>query len=281
MTIVSRFTSHHSDIMAITFPTRNIHGGSLPRVIKKRNWYFILTGCLFVILSLSYIIMLPILIDTKPFFHVYNKSNYVEIANLFLRVDVYLRGHCVILLDNSQACHLLPPYQIFYKMPDWSMFPSNFTTETLVPFIYQAPTQNPLTFIPLSVSAIGAGVCFCLGIVSFLNTERKTIIRTAATSLALLILIAISLASAEKVYTDMVPGYLNKPITLQINQTGQDISLTGKLSDVGIKFATGEGIYYVVTVLILSVFALGAAIRWIFEGNVPVDDSSDSRIQRI
>jgi len=254
---------------------------SLPRIVKKKTLYFYASAFCYFGLLTCIIVMLPIILETKPFFNVRNGSNYVDIANLFSKVDFYLRGHCVTLIDTSVVCNQKPFYTLFYSFPDFSTFPSRFTQDDLVPYLFKFSTQNPLVFIPIVLSIIIAFGCVAFGVVAYRTTARKSISRTTIASGVLLVMVSIALGIAAKIYTDVIPGYLNKPITINVVREGQEFSITGKLSDVGIKFGTGEGMNILVAILVLCVCLVCASVRWIFEGNVPKDDQPHSRIRQV
>jgi len=214
-------------------------------------------------------ILIPIIGTVTPFYTIQNRSNYPEVADLFDRVRIYLWGHCISMIDKSELCFSTPFFRLFSAFPDFSKMPS-YTPDNLYVVFATAPTQNPYVFIPLVISQILVTLCTILAILAFRKNLRRWIAIVCISTLAPLTTIAISLGIANKIYKDVVPSYLNKLITVNVNRDGVEFSITGRLSDVGIRFHTESGISMLILLLILVVLALLTAIRWIFEGKARV-----------
>jgi hypothetical protein len=245
-------------------------------MMRRRSDYFIASSICFFILTGIIFILIPITIEIKPFFVINNKSNYVQIADLFLKIELYLRGHCIIMLDNSSQCYKLSPIEMFYKFPSWNTFPSTFTPNTIMEIMVSAPTQNPYLYIPMILSILFSLISVGLGIRAWQKTLRRNIWYVVASAATLLSFAIACLSIAITVYVNIVPGELNKEITINVNG---NYTVTGKLSDVGIHFGTDVGVGYVISILVLAIFALGASIRWIFEGNTLEKEIETSRIR--
>ena len=220
------------------------------------------------------------MMEKMTFFTIHNRSNYVEIANLFDRVNVYLRGHCIFMLDRTKVCYYQPFTSLFYQFPDFGKIPSTFTPENLYTILSTIPTQNPYVFIPLVIAELFALICVILGIYAFRKIYRKWMYIVCGGCTCLLILISVALGIANEIYRNVLPGYINKSMTVQVSREGVEFTLTGRLSDVGIKFHTETAMSVLVGILILNIIAFLVGIRWIFEGKKPVaPDVPSSRIR--
>jgi hypothetical protein len=244
---------------------------------KSRSYLFLVSGGCYFTIIVSVLIMIFIAIETLPFFTVQNKSNYIEIADLFDKVVIYLRGHCIHMLDKSTQCYKQPFFTLLYKFPDFSRMPTTFTPENLYLILASAPTSNPYVFIPLILSVLLVILCISFSVHAFRKKYRKWIVGVIVSTIFLLMTLCISLAVAHKVYKDILPGYLNKSITVEVNREGVMFSLTGKLSDVGIRFNTERGLTMLETLVALGVILVLLSIRWIFEGKRGAEPEVQSR----
>lgn len=255
---------------------------NINRIIKKRTSYFHASAFTYIATLLCIIIIIPVTIETKEFFTVLNKSNYVEVANLFSKVDVFLRGHRVTFIDSRQWWNLKPFYALFYTSPDYTRVPDKFTPDDLVPFLQNIPTQNPFVYVPLLFAELIAITSLVLGILAYKKTSRRSVIYAIISSTLLIVILSLSTGIGNKIYNEIIPNALNKSITIEVQRNEQLVTITGRLKDVGIRFISGSGLNYLISIIVLNVFTIGASIRWIFESNVPRENPEfSSRIRNL
>lgn len=249
-------------------------------VARHRTAYFYASALLYFLCNVVLIILIPVTMIKIPFFNIYNKSNYPEIANAFQRIEFDLRGNCIYFVGNSQICKKMTIFEMFYRMPDFSHIPTKVLPSQIADVFQIIPGQNPLLFIPLFLSILGVLVSFILSGIAFRKTTRKSIVFAIISSAIVSSILIFSLIICTTVYENGLIPALNKPITVVITKKSQNSSfeVTGKPSDIGINFVVSAGRTYLISILVVSLVSTMAAIRWIFEGNVPKNNTAQIRI---
>jgi len=235
---------------------------------EPKSKIFIASCVVHQIMLLTIIVLIPVILSTAIFFIVNNKSNYPEIGDAFSKIELYLNGHCIFMVDKSMSCSRQNFLEMFYKMPNFASMPTKFSPVD-IPFIFSSiSVNNPLVFIPLILTETVALVSFSFGYVSFIKMTRKYIIRNIITNVIMLLFCSISLGISEKIYNDIIPSNINRPITVTVQNSGSSSSseLTGKPGVVGIYFNSwSNGKNYLVTLVIMSCLTMLMSCRWAVE----------------
>src|SRR5690348_10780724 len=111
---------------------------------NARSKFFIVWACFYWIASSLIIILVPIAMVMGRVFTIVNRSNYIEVANLFLQIDFYLQGHCLTLVDHTVQCKRVPFYEAFYRLPYWGNMKEKMTLTDLAGLLQSVSVQNPV-----------------------------------------------------------------------------------------------------------------------------------------
>lgn len=239
-------------------------------LIKKRSAFFITCAVFFTALTIVLSVLIPITLSQAIFFVVVNKSNYLEIANLFQKIEFTLQGNCISFIGGGQICRKLGFFEMFYKMPDFSKIPAKAQPADFPAIFQTIPGQNPYVFIILFIFELFLVATLATGAAAMRKTSRKMLIKVALMSGVCLTLAAIAIGISEKIYTDVVPNALNKPTTTQVFRDGVTMDVSGKPTDFGLRFNKSVGSEYILSILMLSIFNFVVTLRWIAEGTIPV-----------
>lgn len=245
---------------------------------KKRTSFFYACSILYMVLNLTLAILIPITIAQAILLTITNKSNFPEVANVFQKIDFFLQGNCISFIGGGQVCRKLSPLEMFYKFPDFSQIPTRVQPGDLPALFQTIPGQNPIVYIILIVLELLAFASLYAGYNAYRKTAKKSIIKVAVMSFIMVILAAASLGVSESIYKDILPKALNKPITVSVMKDGGLLDVTGRPSDMGIKFENGSGMINVIFILVAAVVNFLTSLRWIFEGVVPTKIREHIRI---
>jgi hypothetical protein len=235
---------------------------------SRRGWLFIICSIVYIFLLVIILILVPVTIANGTFFTILNKSNHVELASAFDKITLSIRGHCVKGVDGIQSCSVMDPLRMFYTMPDFAKIPNKVSPVDIPFVIREISAQNPVIYIPLVALEFTTLIILALVVYCIRRTTRKAIIVTCCFSTLLSILSGIALGVAHQVYSQMLPRSLDKPVTVQVVKNGVLTDLTGKPSDVGIRFiSSNDGQKMLGAILAMSILALFVNMRWIPEGN--------------
>jgi hypothetical protein len=232
---------------------------------SKGRWFWAST-IVYEILIIIIMILIPITLTSTKFFSIHNRSHYVEVANLFDTIDLYLQGHCIKFVNGQIICQTLSFPEMFYKFPNYSIIPNTITPSDFPIIFSTIPGQNNFIFIPLFIAEFVAFICFIMGINAFKTIKRRSILFLCIPSMVLMIILAACVGISNKIYNDILPSMLNKPMNVQVEKNGELVSLSGKATDIGIKFATNNGTSMLAGILVTTILSLLVNIRWIPEG---------------
>ena len=199
------------------------------------------------------------------FLTVDNKSNFPEVGELFLKIDFYLFGHCVTAVNNAKSCFVSGFPEILI-LPDFSKLPSRPTLADFPLILRTVKSNNPVVMVTLFLMEILLCVCAVYAIIAYQQRTRKAIRKVIIASVIYFLGSLTAFSASMKIYKDILPDVLNKRLTFT---TGNNQEITGKPSEVGIKFSTAEGLQIIISTFLLSFFTVLVAIRWMFEGHVP------------
>lgn len=237
------------------------------RTAGTRSKLFITSAIFYWVVSTIILILIPVAMGAGRFFSIFNRANYVEVANLFLQADFYLQGHCLTFVDYTVQCKKVPFYETFYKMPYWGNVSGKMTLTDLAGLLSSVSVQNPIVFDILFLTELATVGCIATSILAWKRMTRKAIGRLiAVTGLLLTLTVATTIASSL-IYSQRLPEELDRIITVDVTKDGQTFNVTGRLSDIGIRFATSDGMNMVYGILIMGITLLGISIRWLFEGS--------------
>lgn len=223
----------------------------------RRSWIFNL--CLWGVAILNFVmICFAVSACFGTYFEVSNESIQPDVASLFRRLSLEMRGFCWVPLGASdKQCSLVPLYRMFFDMPNLT-FPTEIRPETLQRTLQQFGGQNPILFYGVLMATI-----LCLAnIINCFRIRAKPVRALGVTglvlSLVILIVSAVTYGVTSWIYGDKLMQVLNRPMTIRL-QGGEDV--TGRLSDVGIKLREGDGKKELACMLAFSVFALAFSGR--------------------
>jgi hypothetical protein len=233
--------------------------------MRKRSKLFITTAIIYWLLAGSIVILIPLTMFTGRFFTIFNHSNYVEVANIFLKIDFLLQGHCITFVDHTVQCKKVNFYEAFYKMPSLGNVSGTMTLSDLISLLESISVQNPIVYGMLFLSVWAAIGSIAVSILAWKRKTRKFIkIVIGATGILLLLVIS-TLIAADRIYANMLTNELDRMITVEIIRDDTAFTVTGRLSDIGIRFGTSSGMHMLYALLVLSIFMLIVSSRWIFE----------------
>src|SRR6478609_8278775 len=178
-------------------------------ITRRGRWFLasaIVYGCLMIIC----LIVIPIALASETFFTVYNRSNYVEIANVFDNIQLYLQGHCIRYVDKSFSCRKLSLPEMFFRFPDYSAIPSNVTPADIPNLFSIIPGQNNYVFLPLLVAEFVALWGLIMGWRAYKSTSRRSIMLACIPSFILMVILAVCVGVSNLIYGNMLPQMLNK-----------------------------------------------------------------------
>jgi hypothetical protein len=234
---------------------------------KRRGRWFLTVSFVYGALLFVSIILIPIILASTKFFTISNRSRFVEIAVIFDRIDLYLQGHCLRFVDGTEVCRKLSFTEMFYRFPDYSSIPLHIGPADIPELFAVIPGQNNYVFIPLVVAELLSFVCLTMAIRAFKKTTRRSIIQLCVPTTLLMVLVAVCLGVSNKIYGEVIPSLLNKPMTVQVTSGGNTTSVTGRPTDVGIGFAKDSGgMSLLGGVLAVGILAFLINLRWIPEG---------------
>jgi len=235
---------------------------------ERRGYVFIAAAIIFVSMTVAILVLIATMMFISKFATIYNRSNYDEVADLFDRIELYMTGNCMFFLDSTERCNRIPVYSLFYRFPDFSIIPSHMDA-TDIPILFESFTgQNPYVFFPLVAAELSAVACLALGIVAYRRMYRRNILFVGMPLALLLIATAAATGIANKIYHGVVPGMLNKVVTITILRDDRPVDVTGKMSDIGIRYKESEGMATIICTVVLTSLMVAIWFRWITKGKV-------------
>jgi len=159
-------------------------------------------------------------------------------------------------------------------MPDLS----NVQQNDIAKMLQSIDGHNPYVFIPLVILWI---FTFATSIVSYKaikQTSRKWIIYVGIASFTCVTIAVTCMCLTKKIYGDVLPSIINKPITIQVVQNNTPMEVTGRPTDMGIRMVYGDGLNYMILILVFSIVSLLISLRWISEGTLPTKLREQIRI---
>ncbi len=225
------------------------------RRAEKRGWVF--NVCLYAVCILNFIVIcFGISACFATYFEVSNESVFPEIGTLFRTLSLKMRGFCWKPLGSSnEQCRLVPFWHLFYDMPKLS-FPSTVQPEQLQRVLENFGGQNPILFYGVFVSVITS----VAGFINALRIRGRPIRRLGVygvvLTLANFIVSCVTYGVTHYVYGTVVIDALSRPISVVVERNGQETTVTGRLSDVGIRFKEGDGAKELICMIVFSLFAV-------------------------
>lgn len=250
--------------------------GPLRKSRRVRSNFFITWAVFYWVTSLVIIVVAPMAMATGVFFSIFNRSNYVEVADLFLQADFYLQGHCLTFVDHTVQCKKVPFYETFYKMPYWGDVKGRMTLTDLSTLLQTVSVQNPIVFDLMFLTELSAVVCVIASIFAWKRMTRKSIAKVIVASGVLLIFMIATTIAADQIYEHRLADDLDQTITVEVTKNEQTLNVTGRLSDIGIRFSVGNGMQMVYGLLVMCIVLVAVSVRWIFDGIKDARFSSQS-----